>query len=136
MKLLCSASFDLFSLNMSLLNADPVSIVRDHKVKSQLVEIGVDVRTFNADLLYEPWEVYDENGFAFTNFSAFWEKCMSLPVEPTLLLPPWRLVPSAGRFLPSGRSQFYAYFVCSQHALCCIIASLLARLFSLSSNLF
>ncbi|CAA6655270.1 unnamed protein product [Spirodela intermedia] len=75
---------------------DPVSLVRDHKIKSQLAESGVNVRTFNADLLYEPWEVYDENGLAFTNFSAFWEKCMSLPVEPTLLLPPWRLMPPAG----------------------------------------
>ncbi|XP_078427869.1 cryptochrome 2 [Wolffia australiana] len=75
---------------------DPVSIVRDHKIKSRLTESGLTVRSFNADLLYEPWEVYDEDGFAFTHFDAFWDKCMSLPMEPNLLLPPWKLHPASG----------------------------------------
>lgn len=30
--------------------------------------------TFNADLLYEPWETYNSDCRAFTNFDAFWNK--------------------------------------------------------------
>ncbi|URE07158.1 cryptochrome 2 [Musa troglodytarum] len=75
---------------------DPVSLVRDHKIKSQLVSLGISVQSFNGDLLYEPWEVYDESGLAFTTFDAYWGKCKSMPNELTLLLPPWKLAPPTG----------------------------------------
>ncbi|CAM0945174.1 unnamed protein product [Alopecurus aequalis] len=52
--------------------------------------------SFNGDLLYEPWEVYDENGHAFTTFNMYWEKCMGLPIEISPSLAPWRLVPIPG----------------------------------------
>ncbi|WOL09620.1 cryptochrome-1-like [Canna indica] len=72
---------------------DPVSLVRDHKVKCQLVSLKINVQSFNGDLLYEPWEIYDESGHAITTFNSYWAKCMNLPIKPTLLLPPWKLVP-------------------------------------------
>ncbi|XP_020574114.1 cryptochrome-1 isoform X2 [Phalaenopsis equestris] len=75
---------------------DPVSLVRDHAVKSQLLDYGITVQSFNGDLLYEPWEVYDESGHAFTTFNEFWNRCLSLPAEPVAFLPPWRLVPPSG----------------------------------------
>lgn len=51
------------------------------------------MRSFNADLLYEPWEVNDEEGRPFTTFSAFWEKCLSMPYDPEApLLPPKRII--------------------------------------------
>lgn len=75
---------------------DPVSLVRDHRIKTQLVDMGISVRSFNGDLLYEPWDIYDEGRIAFTTFDAYWAKCMSLPIEPSLLLPPWKLKPPTG----------------------------------------
>ncbi|KAK1284042.1 Cryptochrome-2 [Acorus calamus] len=72
---------------------DPGSLVRDHNVKQKLEELGISVKSFNGDLLYEPWEVYDEKGHAFTTFDAFWNKCLSLPIEPASVLSPWKLVP-------------------------------------------
>jgi cryptochrome 1 len=39
---------------------DSISMVRDQQVKDTLRSMGVMVSTFNADLLYEPWEVLDE----------------------------------------------------------------------------
>ncbi|XP_068653129.1 cryptochrome-1 isoform X2 [Aristolochia californica] len=75
---------------------DPLSLVRDHNINQQLVERGISVSTFNGDLLFEPWEVYDDQGQAFTTFDAYWNKCMSLNMELTSLLPPRRLLPSAG----------------------------------------
>ncbi len=81
--------------------ADPVSLVRDHSVKQGLAEQGISVRTFNGDLLHEPWQVYDDNGQAFTVFNAYWQKCLNLPYEPEApVLPPRRLTGPIGK--PSG----------------------------------
>ncbi|ONK74058.1 uncharacterized protein A4U43_C03F2350 [Asparagus officinalis] len=71
---------------------DPLSLVRDHRLKEILTAQGVNVRSFNADLLYEPWEVNDENGCAFTTFAPFWNKCLSMPYDPAApMLPPKRI---------------------------------------------
>ncbi|GLT54231.1 hypothetical protein SLA2020_274470 [Shorea laevis] len=75
---------------------DPISLVRDHSIKAKLGELGISVQSYNGDLLYEPWEVYDESGHAFTTFEAYWNKCLHLQMEPVSLLPPRKLVPAAG----------------------------------------
>uniref|UniRef100_A0ACD5YSI3 Uncharacterized protein n=1 Tax=Avena sativa TaxID=4498 RepID=A0ACD5YSI3_AVESA len=75
---------------------DPISLVRDDKIKNELLGLGISMQSFNGDLLYEPWEVYDENGHAFTTFNMYWEKCMGLPTEISPSLAPWRLVPVPG----------------------------------------
>ncbi|KAJ4722712.1 cryptochrome-1-like [Melia azedarach] len=77
---------------------DPVSLVRDHTIKEKLVELGISVQSYNGDLLYEPWEIYDERGHAFTTFDAYWDRCLHMPMEPISLLPPWRLVQAVGTF--------------------------------------
>jgi cryptochrome 1 len=56
---------------------DPLSLVRDHEVKCRLDAAGVLARSFNAELLYEPWEVVDDTGKPFTTFEAFWRKCVA-----------------------------------------------------------
>ncbi|KAL3619692.1 Cryptochrome-1 [Castilleja foliolosa] len=72
---------------------DPISLVRDHRTKELLTAEGIDVRSFNADLLYEPWEVLDEDGRPFSTFSGFWERCLSMPYDPEApLLPPKRII--------------------------------------------
>lgn len=63
------------------------------------MELGISVQSYTGDLLYEPWEVYDESGQAFTTFEAYWNKCLHLQIEPVSLLPPWKLVPATGTFL-------------------------------------
>uniref|UniRef100_A0A0D9W5P1 Cryptochrome/DNA photolyase FAD-binding domain-containing protein n=1 Tax=Leersia perrieri TaxID=77586 RepID=A0A0D9W5P1_9ORYZ len=53
---------------------------------------GIIVQSFNADLLYEPWEVVDEEGHSFTMFAPFWNRCLSMPYDPAApLLPPKRI---------------------------------------------
>ncbi|KAJ8747441.1 hypothetical protein K2173_023841 [Erythroxylum novogranatense] len=72
---------------------DPLSLVRDHRAKEVLTAQGVAVRSFNADLLYEPWDVIDAQGSTFSTFAAFWEKCLSMPYDPEApLLPPKRII--------------------------------------------
>lgn len=78
--------------------ADPVSLVRDHKVKGVLAQVGVQTHSFNADLLFEPWEIFDHNGCAFTTFDAYWKCCLAMPRGPDTPLPaPKTLLPPAGR---------------------------------------
>ncbi|XP_047321241.1 cryptochrome-1-like [Impatiens glandulifera] len=72
---------------------DPLSLVKDHRVKEVLTGQGIVVRSYNADLLYEPWEVNDKDGCSFNTFSAFWERCLTMPFDPEApLLPPKRII--------------------------------------------
>ncbi|KAK6130739.1 hypothetical protein DH2020_035527 [Rehmannia glutinosa] len=81
---------------------DPISLVRDHRAKELLTAAGIAVRSFNADLLYEPWEVNDQEGRPFTTFAGFWERCLSMPYDPEApLLPPKRII-SADKKLLKG----------------------------------
>lgn len=79
----------LFSYAYFLTVSDPLSLVRDHRLKELLSTRGINVSSFNADLLYDPWEVNDENGQPFSTFAPFWNKCLSMPYDPAApLLPP------------------------------------------------
>lgn len=83
---------------LALRTVDPITLVHDDKIKNELSALGISVQCFNGDLLYEPWEVYDENGQAFTTFNMYWEKCMNIPIEISQSLAPVRLVPLPGNF--------------------------------------
>ncbi|KAK6130664.1 hypothetical protein DH2020_035639 [Rehmannia glutinosa] len=79
---------------------DPISLVRDHRAKELLTAAGIAVRSFNADLLYEPWEVNDQEGRPFTTFAGFWERCLSMPYDPEApLLPPKRIISADTKLL-------------------------------------
>ncbi|GMH08533.1 hypothetical protein Nepgr_010373 [Nepenthes gracilis] len=75
---------------------DPVSLVRDHDIKQKLLGLNVAVQSYNGDLLFEPWEVYDENGNVFTFFDQYWEKLLKMQMEPASLHIPRHLVPAPG----------------------------------------
>lgn len=70
---------------------DPLSLVRDHRVKEVLAAEGITVQSFNSDLLYEPWEVLDDDGCPFTMFTPFWNKCLCMVDPPAPMLPPKRI---------------------------------------------
>jgi cryptochrome 1 len=53
---------------------DPLSLVRDHEVKRRLSSAGIVARSFNGELLYEPWAVLKDDGSPFTTFAEFWER--------------------------------------------------------------
>lgn len=86
---------------------DPLSLVRDHRLKELLTAEGITVRSFNADLLYEPWEVNDENDRPFTTFAPFWNRCLSMPYDPAApLLPPKRILSADVSRCPSDTLIF------------------------------
>lgn len=61
---------------------DPISLVRDHEVKQTLLQAGVACRSYNSDLLYEPWEVLDDNQQPLTTFEGFWNRVVEMPYPP------------------------------------------------------
>ncbi|KAL9265610.1 Cryptochrome-1-like protein [Drosera capensis] len=86
---------------------DPLSLVRDHRAKEVLTAQGTTVCSFNADLLYEPWEVNDDNGQPFNTFLGFWERCLSMPCDPDApLLPPKRIIAGDVSKCPSNALSF------------------------------
>lgn len=60
-------------------------------MKELLAAEGITVQSFNADLLYEPWEVLDDDGCPFTMFAPFWNRCLCMPDPAAPLLPPKRI---------------------------------------------
>ena len=68
---------------------DPISLVRDNSIKTVLMQQGVHTESFGADLLYEPWELFNKEGKPHTKFEAFWDHVCQMPYDvPVPILPP------------------------------------------------
>lgn len=53
---------------------EPATIARDKKIKETLAQGGTQTHSFNANLLYEPWEVLKKDGTPYRVFTPFWQK--------------------------------------------------------------
>ncbi|MBS27775.1 MAG: deoxyribodipyrimidine photolyase [Alphaproteobacteria bacterium] len=75
---------------------EPGAIARDTAVKSVLQSAGVDVESFNASLLLEPWQIETGQGGPYKVFTPFWNRLRELHRPPTLVEPAARIpaVPS------------------------------------------
>jgi deoxyribodipyrimidine photo-lyase len=58
---------------------EPESIRRDAEVKAALKERGIAAESFNASLLFEPWEVTTQAGKPYQVFTPFWKTCRAKP---------------------------------------------------------
>lgn len=57
---------------------EPWQIKRDAKIKAHLSEIGVEVKSFNANLLWEPWQVLKKDGTPYKVFTPYYRRgCLS-----------------------------------------------------------
>ena len=68
---------------------EPAAIERDRSLKASLTRAGFAVRSHNASLLYEPWELEKKSGGAFRVFTPFWKtlRARGLP-DPVRHQPP------------------------------------------------
>jgi deoxyribodipyrimidine photo-lyase len=66
---------------------EPASIARDKTVKTALRTAGLDVRSFNASLLHEPWELSTGAGGPFKVYSPFWRAAQARETAPPLAAP-------------------------------------------------
>ncbi|MBS0282340.1 MAG: deoxyribodipyrimidine photo-lyase, partial [Proteobacteria bacterium] len=51
---------------------EPRAVARDKMLKRRLIEGKIEVESFNASLLFEPWEIATKEGKPFRVFTPFW----------------------------------------------------------------
>lgn len=71
---------------------DPISLARDTQIKSTLKE-QVQVQSFNASLLREPWQVLKNDGQPYKVYSPFWKALLKMGLSQNLLPEP-AVIPS------------------------------------------
>ena len=70
----------------------PARIARDSGIKEALKHRGIDVKSFNANLLFEPWTIETKAGGFYKVYTRYWHACRDKG-DPSLPLPaPQRLV--------------------------------------------
>jgi deoxyribodipyrimidine photo-lyase len=57
---------------------EPYAIARDATLKETLLEKGLEAKSFNGSLLFEPWEIKNKQGSWFKVFTPFWKHCLTL----------------------------------------------------------
>ena len=68
---------------------EPFAVARDTELKTSLQKLGVEVRSFNGNLLHEPWELATGSGGPFKVYTPYWRACLSKPVMAPLPAPCW-----------------------------------------------
>ncbi|MCG8543345.1 MAG: DNA photolyase family protein [Alphaproteobacteria bacterium] len=65
---------------------EPTAIERDKIIKARLTETGIEAQSFNAGLLWEPWNITTKAGSPYGVFTPFW-KALLAKGEPAPPLP-------------------------------------------------
>lgn len=72
---------------------EPWRIDRDKVIKEVLIQNSIEVQSFNASLLWEPWEVLKSDGTPYKVFTPYYRKgCLGSPKQPSLPLPAPELI--------------------------------------------
>lgn len=56
---------------------EPTSVSRDTRIKEELRQRGIDVRSFAGDLLIEPWQLFSKSGTPYLVFTPFWKSLVT-----------------------------------------------------------
>src|SRR4051794_8410014 len=70
---------------------EPAVCKRDSAIKESLRSSGIEVESFNAALLHEPWTIQNKTGKPFQVFTPFWKHCLALPAPEEPIPTPSRL---------------------------------------------
>lgn len=74
---------------------EPSTIVRDKNIKGALVKDGIDARSFNGNLLFEPWQILNGKNEPYKVFTAYHKTATSLVSPPAPADAPKKLQPPA-----------------------------------------
>ncbi len=55
---------------------EPQAVARDRRIKAQCRNLGVEAHSFNAALLFEPWDIRTGGGSGYGVFTPFWRRCL------------------------------------------------------------
>jgi deoxyribodipyrimidine photo-lyase len=70
---------------------EPAAITRDQRIKAALRAQGIDVTSYNSNLLHEPWTVATKSATPFQVFTPFWRQCLALPAPDAAIAAPARI---------------------------------------------
>jgi deoxyribodipyrimidine photo-lyase len=70
---------------------EPHARRRDQELKTALSAQGLEVASFNASLLFEPWEIRTGSGGAFRVYTPFWRACLKAPAVAPRAAPRYKL---------------------------------------------
>ncbi|UCF68100.1 MAG: deoxyribodipyrimidine photo-lyase [Acidobacteriota bacterium] len=76
---------------------EPTIVERDKQLKTAVQAAGLEARSFNGALLFEPWEVRTGDDKPYRVFTPFWRRCLSR-AEPDKPLPAPRELPAPERW--------------------------------------
>ncbi len=62
---------------------EPAAIKRDLLLKDHFLKMGLETKSYNASLLYEPWTVCNKQAKPFQVFTPFWKACLNMQEPPT-----------------------------------------------------
>jgi len=75
---------------------EPSAIARDKGIKARLMALGLEVQSFNAALLHEPWAIQTGSGGPFKVFTPFWRAILAKGAPAAPLAAPRKLVAHLG----------------------------------------
>ncbi len=81
---------------------EPAAIARDMQLKRELPAAGIEARSYNSALLYEPWTIRNRAGGPFQVFTPFWRTCLKAPEGPPDPLPTPRRISAPARWPARG----------------------------------
>ncbi len=81
---------------------EPASIELDKRVRQRFNEDGLDVASFNAALLNEPWQALKGDGTPYKVFTPYWKACLKAAPPAPPRPAPERLPPLPGGVNPAG----------------------------------
>ena len=59
---------------------EPAAIARDKQIKAELIATGIEAKSFNSALLFEPHTIANKQGGPFQVFTPYWRHCLTRPV--------------------------------------------------------
>jgi deoxyribodipyrimidine photo-lyase len=71
---------------------EPSTIIRDKNMKGALVKDGIDARSFNGNLLFEPWQVLNGKNEPYKVFTAYYKTATALVTPPAPIGKPKKLI--------------------------------------------
>ncbi|MFH1499545.1 MAG: deoxyribodipyrimidine photo-lyase [Verrucomicrobiota bacterium] len=77
---------------------EPAVIARDKAIKAALQADGIEAKSFNAALLFEPHTVTNRQGGPFQVFTPFWKHCLTLAVAEPAPAPAAGALPAPARW--------------------------------------
>lgn len=74
---------------------EPAIMGLETEVEARCAEVGIDARSFNAGLLFEPWEIWSGSGTSYRVFTSFWRNCLERGFPDPVPAPPPPRPPAA-----------------------------------------